>query len=213
MQLKTRGFALLELLVVVVIMSMVMAISMPAIKGLAGAGRLTGAGSLMENLFTVARQTSISKNTYTAVIVLTDTTQKESAYRAFAILELDRADDGSAATSANWKQTCPWQILPQGIIVDNNVNATTFFSALPTNFSTITPTLIFQGKTYAPDSGYAYQIFLPSGRLSAAPSPCSISLTQGFYNAASPTYTTGSNTNYFNLTFNDATGQTKISRP
>lgn len=201
-----RGFSLIELLVVVSIASLLTIIAVPSIKGICGASGLTGAGSIAASLLDSARREAITKNTCVAVVVITDTRYPQAAYRTFTILALGMPSDGSAPTTSDWKQVCPWQSLPSGSILDS---ASTFLTS-PATFTPALPDLKFAGNTFS-SSGYAYQVFLPSGRLSAPPSPCALSFIQGFYTSGAPTYI--SPNNYYNLTLNDATGRLKISRP
>src|SRR4051812_17944456 len=96
---KPGGFSLLELLTVVAIMAVITGLAVPLIGGLAGARKLEGAISQGANIFTEARQNSISKGVLTAVVILTDTAKEaDAAYRTMALLELADRADGAAPT-------------------------------------------------------------------------------------------------------------------
>ncbi len=207
---NSRGFVLIELVTVLAIAAILITLCTLALQGISKAGRLTSAGEMVDGVLNIARQNAITKNSYTALVVLSDTTQGSMAYRTFTTLELDLPSDGTSATTANWRQFSPWSTLPGGTMVDNR--GSTFLTS-PSTFSPSLPSLQYAGRTFAPQTGYAYQIFLPSGRLSSPPSPCNLEVIEGVYISTTPTYTGGGSANYFNLTVSDATGQAKISRP
>jgi prepilin-type N-terminal cleavage/methylation domain-containing protein len=207
---RTSGFTLVELLTVLAISTILLVLAVPAIRSLGGASSLAGTGFQVDDFFQSARQNSISKNVLTAAVILTDVSNPDSAYRTMELLEL-----GGTADAPTWTPVSKWEVLPQGIIIDN-VLANSSFLTSPATFNPALPTLTYKGKQYQPISGYAYQVFLPNGQLSAAPDPCTLKLAQGFYKGADPVYTNQKGLqaqNYFSFTFNDGTGEAKITRP
>jgi len=220
-----RGFSLVELLAVMTVMALLTGLVVPSIGALAGGRRLDGAISLGANVFSSARQNSISKGVLTAVVVLTDTAKVANAgYRTIVVLELAPRADGSAATTQDWKQISKWEVLPTGVIVDNSTSGGSLKSEFlrskasgPTD-PPMLPDLVYKGSTFAPDTGYSYQVFTPQGRMicyqdpsSANPPPISLQFSEGAYSGNIPVYTQAKNSGVF--VFNDATGEFKIRRP
>lgn len=204
---SARGITLVELLAVVAVLTLLMGATVPALRGLGGAGKLTSAGMQVEALASAARQNAISKGTPTALIVLTSGASS-MAYRVLASFELVPNADQSAY---EWSQATPWQQLPEGVIIDNNTEASHFLASAPAATPGM-PTVTHQGRRYEPDTGYCYQIFLPSGRLKTPPIPCNLTLASGFIENGAM-HRTDSGANYFSLHFADSTGESKVVRP
>jgi len=213
---KSAAFSLIELLTVIAIMGLMVGLAAPALRSITSSGELSGGGYKADNIFAGARQNSISKGVLTAVVVLTSPDAAgeadPTAWRTLVAFELAPKADGSPPATTDWKQVSKWEKLPQGIIIDNDATNSKFLLAPSTTITPALPSLVYKGKTYGTND-YTYQVFLPSGRLRSPPSPCNLSLAEGFYTGTTPRFTTASKANYFNFIFNDATGETKISRP
>ena len=76
------------------------------------ANALTAGGNQTADLLTSARQNSLARHAFTAVIIKST---GEARYSAFCLLELTRNDDGAFS---EWKMTAPWRVLPEGIRFD-----------------------------------------------------------------------------------------------
>lgn len=213
---RYQAFTLLEVISVLSIIFLLTAVGLPALKSLSGASGLSGGGYQMDAFLASARQNAITKRALTAVVLLTDARAGDSAYRAFAMLEFE---PGMGQTG-DWKQISKWEHLPTGIIVDFNSDGNgekrSSFLNLP-NVSLQPPPLSYRGLSVSPGTGYVFQVFLPSGRLSMPPSPCGLILTEGITVGAHLIYTRpgqeGGTSNYWQFVFNDATGISKIFRP
>ena len=109
---KVRAFTLTELLVVVAIMGLLAALSIPAMQSMAGAGKFNQAVSGIAGLFELARSQAIAQNTYTWVVLYqTDPSKYSTADNnsgnevfATAYLSNDGTDPfaGGTATAATF---------------------------------------------------------------------------------------------------------------
>jgi len=205
---SAAGFTLIELLAVIAVGTAILVMAMPSLGVLSNTGNLNEAGSRIDNLLIQARQNAISKNTFTALILLNAAGGAENAYRTFAIFELKLPADGSAPTSANWAQISRWERLPDGVLADNTQS--TFFT-VPTMVPAL-PTISFKGQSYTANTGYAYQVFTPGGSLaSTGVSSCTLVLKKGFFQAGAPVFPPSAN--FYGFTINANNGRTKITRP
>jgi hypothetical protein len=151
----------------------------------------------------------MSGNVLTAAVLITGSGSEQDG-RAFTILEY-------SGSSAVWKQIRPWEILPEGVCVDLESNATvnTFVSqpdpagGLP--YASGYP-VVFRGENLIPDQ-YAFRVFLPSGGLrSTSGKPTRLQLVEGHV-ANGITHRRGSSENYYRISIVTATGHAKVSRP
>ena len=76
------------------------------------ANALTAGGNQIADLLTSARQNSLARHAFTAVVIKTT---GQARYSAFCLFELTRNDDG---TFSQWKMAAPWRLLPEGIRFD-----------------------------------------------------------------------------------------------
>ncbi len=225
---RKSGFSLVESLVVIAIMAILLGIVVNGGGATSGASKLTSAGYQLQTAFNMARENSIAKHHLTAIAILIDPTMPDVAYRTYTFLE---TSNSPADPTNPWTQADKWEHLPAGVIIDNKNTTLTLGTSSITNTSSFVlndatstaspamPTLIYNGHSYPPGTGYIAQILESSGGLSdSAPSPCILTLTTGFYSSggSTPTYTyKGTGTayaNYFCLFFNNETGQIKILR-
>ena len=159
-----RGYSLIELLAVIAILSALAGLTMGSLSPIR-ANALTVAGNRMADLLASARQNSISRQAFTAVVIKSAGLARYSAYSLF---ELARNDDG---TFGAWKSVAPWRLLPEGIRFDPTQS--------PDNFVTIANSLIkvadsdlpsafpFRGTSLdlTSTSEVRAQIFQPDGTL------------------------------------------------
>ncbi len=206
------------------IIAILTSLSVLGFKSIVGDTTLTGAGNKLSQIFAVARQEAITKNTLVAVVLLTSQNFGNAQYRTFSVWELSLPTDGTPPTSSNWIQTSKWEALPIGIVIDNsNAQAPTAVSSFlqSSTFNPALPSMTYLGQSVNPLSDCAVQIFLPSGRLNPPPidpAPCTLKLVEGVYSNSALTYlhTTPSNSqpsNYVTYIFSTATGEPKITRP
>ena len=72
------------------------------------ANALTAGGNQITDLLTSARQNSISRHAFTAVVIKS---AGNARYSAYCLFELTRNDDGDFAT---WKMLAPWRLCRRG---------------------------------------------------------------------------------------------------
>ena len=210
----SSAFSLPELLTVIALLAIVTALVAPAVTGLGRSSALAVGGNTVSNLVTIARQKAISKNTMTALVLLTDQ-GSEADYRALTILEY--------TAGGGWSQVSKWEVLPVGISVDTNLGASTFLTHSPQPFPFIDgipkqenpPVLYLQDSIR--QNGYAARIFLPNGGLQNPEYPAQIRLVEGFSSDGETRYShTDSNglpPNYYDIAIVGATGLAKVNRP
>ncbi len=180
------------------------------------AGRLNEAGNQAVDLAHLARQSSLSHNALTALILVTDPAVADR-YRLFTLLQLTPSDSTSGVSSSDWKQIIPWQTLAQGTLIDPTVIADNAFQDYTTDaVNPSFPTLKRAGLTVGQ---YKYIIFQSDGSLyrdSSGSAGAILKLVEGFFpqtSSTEPVYTRPNSANYYRITVLASTGQTKIDRP
>ena len=214
---SSTAFTLIEMLAVVGILSIVLALAVPAFQNLGQASALSSAGNTTANLVSAARQNSVSRNVLTALVVLTGT-GTEADLRTLGLFE--------RGVSSPWQQVGTWETLPTGIVVDpvDRVNCSFI------EYSPVRPTLTdldgsaavrFAGEPVE-SSALAYRVFLPTGSLSNAERPAQLRLVEGTIEgppaARTIRYARRSNSskgpsNFYDVAIIGATGAPKINRP
>jgi prepilin-type N-terminal cleavage/methylation domain-containing protein len=205
------GFSLLELLVVMGIIVLVLAFSIPAITGLSKSNDLNGGGRIVANLLTAARSEAINRRALIRFEIATDwPNDVSSAYRKFTLVQHD-------LVSGTDTQLTKWETLPAGVIfkLQDPLGATPpagsgkYFFALN---QTQNPKLKLGGS----DVSTNYVEFMPTGAISAAvqDSPVRLRLVQGFLPTLTATeVTTTGSANWFETSVDALVGRVKITRP
>ena len=104
---KRRGFTLIELLVVMGIMATMIAIAIPAIKGMTRSSGMQSATMQMRSVLTFARQWAITRRDTTYVLFATNAADGDLRYRAYNVYSV---------REANWIRD--WMTLPAGLRFD-----------------------------------------------------------------------------------------------
>jgi prepilin-type N-terminal cleavage/methylation domain-containing protein len=215
-----RGFTLMEILAVLAIISIVTAATFSyGAFGSTGFGKLESSGNQVVDLVDQARQTAVSKNEMTALLVVTD---PSNALRnqLMMVYELQSSANGSAATSANWVPSTSWQILYNGVLADPNPSYFTFNNSSDTSSTAGVPSPSLPAITYLaqPVAAYKYVVFTADGGLLSGNS-ATVRISPGIFPQGSSTvvYTGGTTSgipnNFYNITILGATGMVKIDRP
>jgi prepilin-type N-terminal cleavage/methylation domain-containing protein len=210
-----RAYSLIELLAVMAIISALAGLTVGSLSPVK-ANALTAGGNQTTDLLTAARQNSLARHAFTAVIIKTT---GEARYGAFCLLELTRNDDGSFS---EWKMTAPWRVLPEGIRFDpravpesgpaNFVDT----SSRPSTPLPLPASIQFRGSAVALNSDSAYQIFAPDGTLTKG-NPVRLRLVEAGEDTGSGLIYTGQQSsgqpaNYYDIVVIGETGQPKVER-
>ena len=195
---------------------------------------LSSSGNQLVDVFAMARQNSISKNDFTAIVILTSGTTACSAYCLMELpRQVDLNSDGSVPTPT-WTVLTNWKFLPTGVVFDygdatpaNDTFMTTWLNGAttPPMLPVALPaTVNFQGTQVA-TSGAVVECYQPDGTLIWPPSQVipsgqtlRLRLLEGTANTSGViTYTgatsSGNQVSYYDLYFIANTGNTKIGRP
>jgi prepilin-type N-terminal cleavage/methylation domain-containing protein len=208
---RRSGFSLLEMLCVVAIMSILSTVMVMSFRSV-DAAKLTTAGNTMADALSWARQNSIARNAFTAVVVKTT---PSGAYCSYCLLQLQQNSDGSYG---GWTALTAWKKLPTGIyfyantgVTDNFLNGSdTVPVSLPTSFP-------FQGQQIDLTSSTIFHVYQPDGSL-ISNQEFRLRLTEGVADSSgNVTVTqvdgTGTPINRYDVLILRDTGQVHIERP
>ncbi len=162
--LSRGGFSLVETLIVLGIFSLLTVLTLSTVPSLKSQA-LTSAGNSMADAFSLARQNSISKNVYTAVVIKTVGTGAGSAY---CLLQLARQDDGSLGA---WTALTPWRFLSSGVAFETGQPADTFISIPATLPQALPSSFPFQGQNIDLTATTAFQCYQADGSLLGGSTP------------------------------------------
>jgi prepilin-type N-terminal cleavage/methylation domain-containing protein len=208
-----RGYSLIELLAVMAILSALAGLTVGSLSPVR-ADALTAGGNQTTDLLTSARQNSISRHAFTAVVIKS---AGDGRFSACCLFELTRNDNGAFGT---WKMLAPWRSLPEGVRFDPGAPVTApaenFLSATPPSSPLALPgTVQFHGQPVNVPNDVAYQIFAPDGTLTKG-TPVQLRLVEGADAATGILYTgrkSGAQpVNYYDIVILRETGQAKVER-
>jgi hypothetical protein len=206
---------MIELMFVMAVIVVLVSLVVPAVSNFGKATGLVAGGNMVVNLAGVARQTAMTRNSLSALVLL-GAHGSEDDFRAFSVLSYE--------PGVAWTAVTPWQALPEGIVVDrsgemdlSDGSSGTFVArspkALPFQVGRELPVRHHGKPVYA----YALRVFLPGGSLQNAEEPAHLRLVEGFLNGAEVTYTRpgagGKPANFYDVALIGATGIAKASRP
>lgn len=199
----------MEVLMVLVLVSIIAVMVIPAAAGMMNSTRLNVGGRKLAALCGSARQLAMSKNSLTALVLLGNS-GSEADYRTFTILTYDSHE--------GWKQDQSWERLPEGVVVDRDQWQES--SLLENTDELPFVDSSFKLKTSAGEVGledcYA-RVFIPNGGLLSSDLPAKLRLVEGSYIDEKLRYykvnSAGVTSNWFDVALIGSTGLTKLNRP
>jgi prepilin-type N-terminal cleavage/methylation domain-containing protein len=200
------AFTLLELLVVMAIMVIILAFTIPVVTGLSKSNNLSSGGRTVANLLTIARSEAINRRALIRFEVATTWPNDSSAaYRKITLVQHDVA-------TGNDTQLTKWETLPAGISFqpkDPSPNSTGgyFFALTPPQTSTIP-----MGGQNVPTT---YIEFLPTGALNIQPtmSPVRMRVVPGVLNPSGTSLSLTSTSNWMDASIDSLVGRIALARP
>ena len=209
----SRGYSLIELLAVMAILSALASLTVGSLSPVK-ANALTSGGNRIADLLTGARQNSISRHAFTAVVVKC---AGDGRYSSYCLLELARDDNGNFAA---WNMLAPWRSLPEGIRFDPKAPVAAPAANFLDGFGKTAPSplpgsLQFHGQAIDLKGNTICQIFAPDGTL--ADKPLRLRLVQAAEGTGDGIIYTGPKVgdlpaNYYDIVILRETGQTKVER-
>lgn len=191
---RIQGFSLVELLAVVAILGLVTAITTPSLLSSRRDGQLTQSGNLLADHASLGRQTALSRNVITALLVAE---APSSDAPMITVVELDRESNA-------WKRVVSWSRLPESVKIEDSASNATLRQAAA-GFASMT------GITHA---GQAINletslIFYPDGHMESQGAGGSISQRRltVFLKGSDP------DVNYYGIEFNKDTSNSRVVRP
>jgi prepilin-type N-terminal cleavage/methylation domain-containing protein len=107
---RIPGFTLVEILCVLALVAIMSALALPAYESVRRNAALTTAGNRLADAFALARQTASSRNTFTCLVLMTNTSSSGVDEQALTVLEYE-------TLSAVWKPAIAWLRLPREVTI------------------------------------------------------------------------------------------------
>lgn len=135
---NTKGFSLVELLVVIVIMTVLMTMGAMGIRNLTGGKGTSTAVANVEAVFAEARAIAIGKGTSTRVLVdLKDINDQSNYRRRIAIAALD-VDPVTGLPKATWSMVSRGYTIPDGTFFSTVFSSKSGSGSVPVDTTTLT---------------------------------------------------------------------------
>lgn len=184
----SSAFSLVELLVVMAVIAILMAMTLPALTSMGKGRGLTTAGNMTVDVINHARQVARARNSLTMVAMINTGTD---AGRVLTSLVYSATN----GTNGTWTPIDRWRTFPEGVVI---INSGDFFKTPPPSAGS----LMKAGASLS-STDYSSAVFLPDGRpMNATSVPQFIELT----NATMPK-------NFYKIIVNQATGIPAVRRP
>ncbi|MDH3982389.1 MAG: prepilin-type N-terminal cleavage/methylation domain-containing protein [Kiritimatiellaceae bacterium] len=115
-----RGFTLAELLVSITIITLLFAITLPSLVGIAGQSKLDGAAHAVHSAARLARQYAITHNQPAYLVFHDSQSNPDLAYRAYAVFTINMHSNLIDQSSGYF--LTEWEMLPSGVVFDNRTS-------------------------------------------------------------------------------------------
>jgi prepilin-type N-terminal cleavage/methylation domain-containing protein len=151
----SKGFTLIEILVVMAIMATLLGLGVGAIKSMSTAKGVSSAVPIADAIFDQARQVAKSSGTPTRVVIYADTTgdNVDKRERFLRLMGVATGRDAAGLPVDDIADVTQWRLVSRAVTLPSN----TFFNAnLSNQDPTATETAIFPGSAVAKNC-YVYQ--------------------------------------------------------
>ena len=113
---RRAAFSLMEMTAVMAIITVLAGISVPAVKGIAGANAMDIGAAKLGNLMTLARSEAIARHTIVRFVVATEWNGRgpDASYRRMSLWAWQ-------SDTASYGQLTNWEELPDGVIIERTL--------------------------------------------------------------------------------------------
>lgn len=166
---RSKGFTLIEILVVMAIIATLLGLGVGTIKNLASSKGVSTAVPLADSIFAQARQVAKSSGVPTRVVIYADTSgdNKDKRSRYLRMMGVATGRNAAGLPVTNISDVTQWKLVSRATTLPSN----TFFNASLSNKPTSGPvTAVFPGSTTGKNC-YAYQFNSEGALVDAAGVP------------------------------------------
>ena len=190
-----KAFSLIELLIVVAIMSLLVALSIPAMNSIAQGSGVTRGGQTVGDMIILGRQEAVSKNRDVEMRIIRVPASQSGNTGGLVAMQLWELTDASARPLSKVSR------LPQGVTISSNLTMSPLLSA----DSSVRNTTNFAGLGNCEYLGFKIR---PNGMLVG-----SVTTNNNFLTIGSASDTQVPPANYYTIRVNPITGRVNIYRP
>jgi type II secretory pathway pseudopilin PulG len=190
------------MLVVIVIVGIMLALTLPAVNNLMKSGGVSAASRHVSNSLNLARQYAITHRTRTRVVfpyIATPANSQAPQYLSYTVL----AYNSSVVVGGGWQYVGKWEVLPLGVVfLNGNVLGSGSLDNLPND-----ATMLFPNTATGVATPLAFIEFGPTGAASQA---YTLTCQEGLMNGAGNPKPTSANASQY--TVDNIIGRIKVTR-